>query len=207
MKKIIVTQRVDLDSDYNERRDAIDQRWVDFLLSIDIFPIFISNNMSYVAYALDNEDIDGVLFTGGNSLLKYGGDSPERDRVETFILKWAIEMNIPVLGVCRGMQFIQDFFGVPLKKINNHVSVCHTLRVEKGLRLSTDIELIPNANSYHNYGTDKSNGELLAVAHSLDGIVMALEHRNKSIFGIMWHCERNYPLREEDKNLVRSVFC
>ncbi len=207
MKRVIVTQRVDVVIEYKERRDAIDQLWVNFLLSIDIFPIFISNNMNYVEYVLNNENIDGVLFTGGNSLLKYSGNAPERDCVEKFILEWAIEMNIPVLGVCRGMQFIQDFFGIPLKKINNHVSVCHTLHVEKGLRLSADIELIPNANSYHNFGTDKSNGELRTVAHSLDGIVMAVEHRNKSIFGIMWHCERNYPFREGDRNLVRSVFC
>jgi putative transposase len=35
------------------------------------------------------------------------------DCIEIFILEWAIEMNIPVLGVCRGMQLIQDFFGIP----------------------------------------------------------------------------------------------
>ena len=207
MKRVIVTQRVDVVIEYKERRDAIDQLWVNFLLSIDIFPIFISNNMNYVEYVLNNENIDGVLFTGGNSLLKYGGNSPERDCVEKFILEWAIEMNIPVLGVCRGMQLIQDFFGIPLKKIDNHVSVCHTLNVEKGLRLSADIELIPNANSYHNFGADKSNGKLRTVAYSLDGIVMAIEHKNKNIFGIMWHCERNYPFRESDRNLVRGIFC
>jgi len=206
MKKIIVTQRVDINADYNERRDAIDQRWSKFLLSINIFPVFVSNNMNYVSYLLDNENIDGVLFTGGNSLLKYAGDSIERDHVEEFILKWAMEKNIPILGVCRGMQLIQNFFGVPLKKINNHVSVCHTLRVEKGLRLSASVDLIANVNSYHNYGTDESNSELLTVASSLDGVVMALEHKNKNIFGIMWHCERNYPFKEEDKNLVKSLF-
>ena len=113
MKRVIVTQRVDVVIEYKERRDAIDQLWVKFLLSIDIFPIFISNNMNYVEYVLNNENIDGVLFTGGNDLLKYGGNSPERDCIEIFILEWAIEMNIPVLGVCRGMQLIQDFFGIP----------------------------------------------------------------------------------------------
>ena len=85
MKKVIVTQRVDVITEYSERRDAIDQRWVDLLLSIDIFPIFVSNNISYVKYLFENENIDGVLLTGGNSLLKYGGNAPERDSVEKFI--------------------------------------------------------------------------------------------------------------------------
>jgi putative glutamine amidotransferase len=207
MKRVIVTQRVDVISEYNERRDAIDQRWSDFLLSIDIFPIFIPNDMNYVKYALNNENIDGVIFTGGNNLSKYDGNSPERDCVEIFVLEWAIKMNVPVLGVCRGMQLIQDFFGIPLRKINNHVAVKHDLNVEKGLRLSAYIELIPNANSYHNFGASKGNNELLTIAQSLDGIVMAVEHSKASIFGIMWHCERNYPYREEDKNLVKSIFC
>ncbi len=207
MKKIIVTQRVDVITEYSERRDAIDQRWVDLLLSIDIFPIFVSNNISYVKYLFENENIDGVLLTGGNSLLKYGGNAPERDSVEKFILKYSIEMDIPVLGVCRGMQLIQDFFGISLKEINNHVSVCHILSVKKGLRLSFNVESIPDANSYHNYGTDKKSEELLTVAHSLDGIIMSVEHKSKNIFGIMWHCERNHPFREGDKKLIKQVFC
>ena len=207
MKKVILTQRVDVIQAYDEKRDAIDQRWTDFLMSINILPIFISNNLLHVEAILSNEDIDGVILTGGGSLIKYRGNSLERDQVEKYIIDWAIDCNIPVLGVCRGMQFIQDYFGIPLKSVNNHVGVRHKLNVNKGLRLSALIEPFIDVNSFHNLGTSKSNRALLAVANAEDGIVMAVEHSEKNIFGVMWHCEREDPFKIEDKDLVRHLFC
>lgn len=40
----------------------------------------------------------GIVFTGGNSLTKYGGDAPERDETEYAMLKLALQYNIPVYG-------------------------------------------------------------------------------------------------------------
>ena len=41
---------------------------------------------------------------------------------------------------------------------------------------------------------------------AMDNIVMALEHNDKNIFGIMWHCERERPFKIEDKKLLNYVF-
>jgi N5-(cytidine 5'-diphosphoramidyl)-L-glutamine hydrolase len=206
MKKILVTQRVDVVSAYSERRDAIDQRWADLLISIDILPIFCPNNKDYLQALLTNQEINGVILTGGSSLKKYGGDSVERDLMEQYILSWAIESNTPVLGVCRGMQVIQDYFGVTLKVIEDHVGVRHRLNVIQGLRLSNLIEAFNDVNSFHNLGTNYSNKDLMILATSSDDIVMAIEHFDKNIFGVMWHCERESPFKEEDKELIRHIF-
>ena len=207
MKKVIVTQRVDIIQAYDEKRDAIDQRWTDFLMSINILPIFISNNLLHVEAILSNEDIEGVILTGGGNLIKYRGNSLERDQVEKYIIDWAMDCNIPVLGVCRGMQFIQDYFGISLQSVNNHVGVRHKLNVNSGLRLSSLIEPFVDVNSFNTLGTRESNSSLLAVANAEDGIVMAVEHFEKNIFGVMWHCEREDPFKIEDKELVRHLFC
>jgi N5-(cytidine 5'-diphosphoramidyl)-L-glutamine hydrolase len=207
MKKILVTQRVDELTSYKERRDAIDQRWTDLLISLDILPIFCSNNPQHLEMILSNQDIDGVILTGGGSLLKYGGDTPERDKIEKYILDWAIKTDTSVLGVCRGMQVIQDYFGISLININNHVGVRHKLNVRKSYRLSPLVDSFFDVNSYHNQGTNQNSSNLISVATSQDDIVMAVEHIDKNIFGVMWHCERENPFKSQDKNLIRFVFC
>jgi len=206
MKKILVTQRVDVVPAYSERRDAIDQRWANFLISINILPIFCPNNKNYLQALLADQDIQGVIFTGGGSLKKYGGDSVERDQMEQYILSWAIESNVPLLGVCRGMQVIQDYFGVKLDIVENHVGVRHKLNVNQGLRLTRFIEKFDDVNSFHNLGTSQSNKNLLPIATSDDNIIMAVEHPDKKIYGVMWHCERENPFKELDKNLVQHIF-
>jgi gamma-glutamyl-gamma-aminobutyrate hydrolase PuuD len=207
MNKILITQRVDYISDYDEKRDAIDQRWTDFLMSIELFPVFASNNKLHVETILKNEVINGVILTGGGSLAKYGGVSPERDQVEKYILQWAINNDIPLLGICRGMQFLQDYFEIPLDIVNGHVGIRHKLNVKKDLKLTKFLEKYIDVNSFHNLGTKQSTNSLLASSTSKDGVVMSLEHSNINVFGIMWHSERENPFKEEDKNLFRHIFC
>ena len=182
MKRIAVTQRVESVTTVGERRDALDQRWIDFLLSIDLLPVLVPNKLEYVRWLTENDPIDGVLLTGGNSLVRYEGDAPERDEVEYFLLQWIIKKNIPVLGVCRGMQVIQEYFRNELEAVPGHVATRHSLIVEEGRRLSDVVSLLPDVNAYHDFGAMNVKGELLLVASSLDGTVMALEHNEKNIF-------------------------
>jgi len=130
---IAVSQRVDVLADGDERRDALDQRWTDFLLTCDITPLLMPNNINAVRELLNNHSVAGVLFTGGNDLVQYGGDAPERDEVETWLLEFAITGNLPVLGVCRGMQLIQHYFGVKLMPVEGHVIKEQVIRVQANL--------------------------------------------------------------------------
>ena len=59
-----------------------------------------------------------------------------------------MECKIPIIGVCRGMQIIQNYFGINLFKISGHIKVRHELYYE-GKKI--------NVNSYHNYGTKENN--------------------------------------------------
>ena len=206
MKKIAITQRVQNIHSYNERRDSLDQKWVDFLLQLDQFPVIIPNNVKFSKILLDENDIDGVLLTGGGNLVKYNGNAPERDAVELFLLEWSLKNNKPCLGVCRGMQVIQNYFGIKLKPVLDHVSSRHSLNVKEGYRLSNILSELNSVNAYHDYGATLGSDELPTVAKSSDGVVMAVEHINKKLFGVMWHSERESPFIEQEKNIFKFVF-
>ena len=121
MKKIIVTQRVVHDSITGETRDCLDQRWIIFLKKCQLLPLIIPNNIGFKEF-IHNNKFDGILLTGGNNLMSYNGDAEKRDPPGKKLLKHAIKTKIPLVGVCRGMQIIQDFFDVKLTKIKNHVT-------------------------------------------------------------------------------------
>lgn len=197
MKVIAVTLRVDNVSTYREKRDSLDQRWFDFFTRISVVPLLIPNSLIAAKTLLSAYKVDGFLFTGGNSLVKYGGDAPERDETENFLMNFALEKNIPLLGVCRGMQFIQDYFGIPLRQISNHV-------VSEQKIIFNGKENI--VNSYHNWGTYNSISELMVLGTSSDGVIKAIKHIDRKILGIMWHPERINPFRTEDINLFKEFY-
>jgi N5-(cytidine 5'-diphosphoramidyl)-L-glutamine hydrolase len=206
MKRIAVTQRVDMISSYEERRDALDQRWITFLQTINLLPILVPNNISFVQQLIRDKSVDGILLTGGNSLVKYGGDAPERDEVERLLIEFAYSKKLPLLGVCRGMQMIQDFFNNSLFEVDGHVATRHSLVVNEGLRISNVVNNYQDVNSFNKYGAYKVKGDLLSVAHSLDDVVMAIEHKEHKIFGVMWHGEREAPFNKNDKDMFKEIF-
>src|SRR5580704_19180458 len=108
MKAVAVTQRVVVDPPHGTRRDCLDQVWVKFLLGCGLLPIPIPNSPDAALTICEN--VNGIVLTGGNHLSAYGGDAPERDETETALLNLAERRNLPVLGVCRGMQKLQERF-------------------------------------------------------------------------------------------------
>jgi len=198
MKKVAITQRVETDNKSKERRDALDQRWFSFLKKCNVIPVILPNDFNVAMPLLKEYNLDGILFTGGNDLIDYGGDAPERDKTETFLLNYSIEHNIPLLGVCRGMQLIQHFFGIKLEKVKGHTGCRHNILMS---RESFEV------NSYHNFGTkENNNDEFNILAKAQDGVIEAIKHVKYPICGIMWHPEREYPFLDHDINLVDSIF-
>jgi putative glutamine amidotransferase len=206
VRKILVTQRVDIHPSYGERRDALDQRWIALCNAVGLWPTVAPNNLELVRGLVVTTDFDGILFTGGNTLHNYGGDAPERDELERFLLSWSIKKAIPALGVCRGMQLIQDYFGNQLSPVTDHVDAYHELSVRENCRLSSEIKNLGLVNSYHHLGSTAVGGGLIAIARAKDGVVEAVEHRLRPIYGVMWHSEREAPLKEAELALFKKIF-
>jgi len=61
-------------------------------------------------------------------------------------------------------------------------------------------------NSYHSLGSRKSAEELLVEARAEDGVIEAVRHSSKKIYGMMWHPERNSPFEKSDVALFHVFF-
>ena len=100
MRKIIaLTQRVESIKDIGERRDALSQEWTILAEICGFLPLLLPNRLATVKEWLKTQRPNGFLLTGGNDLAAYGGDAPERDEVERFLIRTAVEKRLPVLGV------------------------------------------------------------------------------------------------------------
>jgi putative glutamine amidotransferase len=155
-------------------------------------------NVTEAALALcQGADIVGLVLTGGNDLAELGGDAPERDAVESALLDEAERRRLPVLGVCRGMQVIQQRFAIPLRRVEGHVTRSQVIRIDGELK---------EVNSYHRFAALDTRPPLLVWAAAADGVVKAIRHSAEPITGIMWHPERRSPFSSEDIALFRRVF-
>ena len=199
MKLIAVSQRVDILSDRNERRDSIDQRWTDFLRRCGLVPIPIPNQKDAAQALLSNVSVVGILLTGGADLADYGGDSPERDETELFLIDHAASKALPLIGVCRGMQCLLHKYGNRLRTIEGHVGVRHEMSF-----LSPKSSRI--VNSFHKWAPGEINCEFSIEARGSDQSVEAVKHVRYPFLGIMWHPEREPVFSKEDIEIFRQYF-
>jgi len=197
MKKVAITQRVSIVPTYNERRDCLDQAWTKFVAACDLLPVLLPNHTDTALELCRSVDLAGLVLTGGNDLAALGGDAPERDAVENALLDLVERQNLPVIGVCRGMQLIQCRSAVALHRVEGHVTKSQVICIDGNLK---------EVNSYHHFGAVDSRPPLEVWATANDGVVKAIRHSTQPITGIMWHPERFSPFSPADVALFRRVF-
>jgi putative glutamine amidotransferase len=207
MKKIILTQRLMENHSYHEYREGLDIQWGKLFNEINIMPIILPLNFNFDSY-FTHLKIDGVFLTGGDDLnsIKESNFLSQRDFLENNLINYCIKNNLPIFGVCRGMQIISQYFGCNFKKINNHVSTDHKLIISNETKYKKYLKKIDKVNSYHNYSIFDLNDDLIISAKSEDGIIEAIEHKTYKIFAQMWHSERQYPFIENELNLIKNFF-
>ena len=184
--------------------------------------IYLPNATSRIESYFNDFSIRGVILSGGNDLsseftkqedINVCNSAPMRDLTEKKLLTIAIEHSIPVLGICRGMQFINVYFGgSTMQNIQNeiaansyHVNTQHSVNIcdSKASKLLGKDEVI--VNSYHHQGVRKNQIApcLKAIAiSSKDKIIEAVYHPKLPIVGIQWHPERKGSSPEDDKKLI-----
>ncbi len=197
MDMVLYTQRVALIEDYGERRDCADQRIGAFLKACGFLSVPLPNAPEDMEEMFRQLRPCGVVLTGGNSLVKYGGDAPERDVTDAECIRLAMECCIPVYGFCRGMQSLLDYFEEELVSVEGHIAVRHRLEG----KIQRDV------NSYHGQACVALKTDAFDVlARSSDGVIEAIQHRQYPFLGTMWHPERDTPFQEEDLLLVQKLF-
>ena len=199
--KILVTQRLDYTSAVDEYRLSLDVRWYRFLEACGLTPFPAAHTAADVRRQLESIDFDGFLLTGGETLAPYGGSNLVRDEMESMLLDYSAQCEVPVIGICRGMQHILHKLGVVLEMVEGHVSASQMIESKTGQI---------TVNSYHNYGAEvdalHSSPDLNLLAWSEDGVVKAINHKSRPWWGYMWHPERLSPFSDRDILLFKEVF-
>jgi putative glutamine amidotransferase len=221
---VAITQRVVEIPGYREFRDCLDQQWAVWLQVLGLVAVPVPNRLASPAALLRRLSPQAIILSGGNNLASDVYDGPgregpipdaykERDDTETALVEYAVQHQIPLLGCCRGMQFLQVFFGGRLLSLTDasvrHVGAPHEIALaESTFRAMAGQDALV-VNSFHNYGISASAlaQPLQPLAVSLaDRTVEAFVHRTLPIVGIMWHPERPNPAAKVDLKLATSLF-
>ncbi|BCN27325.1 gamma-glutamyl-gamma-aminobutyrate hydrolase family protein [Vibrio alfacsensis] len=208
MRRIGITQRVDVIESYGERRDALDQRWYELVVALGCMPVPLPNIPRHLVRELmDGLNLAGVILSGGNNIAELDYHAldiaTERDEFERALIQYTIETDIPLLGVCRGMQFINHHLGGSVVRIKGHVAVEHEL-----IMLKREFDLPRTVNSFHHWAIP-SNGlahGLVPLAADTQGNIEAYMHKERNVVGIMWHPERVKTFDVRDINLLKRIF-
>ena len=163
-----ITQRVCPQQEYNSERFCLDREWASFMNKVETFTLIplipIEKNIECYWNSLN---LKAIIFSGGNDL-SFMNPTPQnilRDQYEKKLLKWSLKNSLPIVGICRGMQFIANFFGatIYLNSENTHVNSKHNLtwhhteiktnKFKKFIDQSSYTAPIV-VNSYHNYFVD-----------------------------------------------------
>lgn len=193
MRVALVSQRVDILPDRAERRDAVDQRLLDWLAACDFLPVPVPNRPDRIATLWTRVRPALIVLSGGNDLAAYGGDAPERDETERTLVTQAMQERVPLLGVCRGAQLLLHTLGHPLEQVPGHIGARHQLRFDNCDR---------TVNSYHTWGCRTEDTTLRVLARSDDGVIEAFCHPEVDMLGLMWHPEREPNFHEHDRALL-----
>ena len=169
------------------------------------------------------EHLDGLILSGGADYdPHYAGEEPcpllgtineERDLPELFITQLAYNRQLPILGICRGIQTLAMVLGGHVRQDisdiwqHNHSQeearhvATHSVTVEKdsllyniysGSKLFTlhSSLFTLEVNSFHHQAVDDAGPRFRVIARSDDGIIEAMESTEyKSILGVQWHPE------------------
>ena len=128
---------------------------------------------------------DGIIFQGGTDIYPYHFE----------ILNYCYNNNIPVLGICMGMQIIGLYANKQkedeLVKINNHYNTNHNIYITKDSVLYKLYGDILEVNSRHNYMLSHIKLPFVITSKSDDNVIESIELIDKEhfILGVQFHPE------------------
>lgn len=161
------------------------------------------------------ERCEALLLPGGGDVepWRYGaktldcrGAEPARDEEELRLIDEFLSAGKPILGICRGLQILNVYFGGTLSQhVEGHGTVdgrdsFHPSRIAPSpLRRLYGGAL--QVNSAHHQAIDRLGSGLQAVQWADDGVIEAVMHETLPVWAVQWHPER---LETEGQRLLRA---
>ena len=140
------------------------------------------------------------LYCGEEPVSKLGGINAERDLPELLITRLAANRQMPILGICRGIQTLSVALG---GKVQQHIDTpikhsqdaersepTHSVTIEKDSTLYNIFGGEVYVNSFHHQAVSDPGAHFRVAARAKDGIIEAIESsEGKPILGVQWHPE------------------
>jgi putative glutamine amidotransferase len=189
---------------------------IDALTESGAVPMVLPNLLDEDSVDVLVKKLDGLLVTGGGDIdptlfgeephQKLGGITPERDTFEINIIKKMLELNKPILAICRGCQIVciaaggdmyQDIYTQIEGNVIQHSQRApkwhgsHYIEIETGSMLhqitkSTKFKV----NSFHHQAVRSMPDQFEVCATSSDGVIEAFESKQHSfVLAVQWHPE------------------
>lgn len=236
MPSILVTSYYVCDSELNEEKRVrgfpgqnMVMCTVDYLKGIKAgggMPFIISpiNDEEYLSSAIDK--CEGVLLTGGGDIDPELYEETQlgscmlvnsfRDEFELKVLDMALKKDKPILGICRGLQLLNVYYGgsiyqnielLDLKKEHFNLNQkkyfkAHNVNIYEDTHLNKSLnKSMIEVNSLHHQSINKLGEGLTISAKSEDGLIEGIEVEGKNlVFAVQWHPEmmfEKYPEQEK----------
>lgn len=182
-----------------------------------VIPIVNTDNITSLLNHVDGivlaggQDIDPIFY-GEEPHIKLGSLNYPRDVFELSLLRKAVVKNIPVLGICRGIQVINVALGGSLYQDLSEYSNWKIKHQQYGTAWQTSthsIKITSNnvihdifgdtacVNSLHHQAICKLAPSLHPLAYSADNLIEAVDSPNYRILGVQWHPEAQYKNNAE----------
>ena len=217
MKKpiIAITSSMDLNPDrLNDNRTLVSLDYSNSVINSGGIPIIlpITDNLEVIKEQV--KYFDGLILSGGGDpdpnlygedcLRELGNVTPERDTFELTILDAFLKTKKPILGICRGLQLMNVFYGGTLYQDIKYLNTSIQHRQRWLADLPThDVNILEEdnilfeifgaktrTNSFHHQMIKDLGSELTAIATANDGVVEAIQNKNHPFFyGVQWHPE------------------
>ena len=191
MKNCLISGRY-LDSQYKEEHAAVSVDLIRYLGTLGFVSRPIWDELfTKQRWEVGLKGVDLVVLSGGESL----GVDERRDTFELGLLQKARSAQVPVLGICRGMQIMMVHEGLFPHELPGHAGTRHNnFGVISG-----------EVNSFHHHGFNSFPPGFELVSEAEDSSIEAVHHRENNWLGVMWHPEREQPMHESQSNIILEI--